>query len=80
MIVSGTSQDLTRLNIAKELGAHTIVDVFTQDLQEIVAGLTEGIGVDVAVECSGAPSAVNPAIKVLKKMGNTSRLVLSVAM
>ncbi|WP_066292421.1 zinc-dependent alcohol dehydrogenase [Bacillus sp. FJAT-29937] len=69
VIVSGTSQDLTRLKIAKDLGAHTTVDVFTEDLQEIVEQLTEGIGVDVVVECSGAPSAVNPSIKALKNMG-----------
>ncbi|MBT2727448.1 alcohol dehydrogenase catalytic domain-containing protein [Bacillus sp. ISL-75] len=69
VIVTGTSQDITRLNIAKELGAHTTVDVFTEDLHEIIEELTDGVGVDIAVECSGAPSAVNHSIKALKKLG-----------
>ncbi|RFU64816.1 zinc-dependent alcohol dehydrogenase [Peribacillus glennii] len=69
VIVTGTSQDEKRLALAKELGAHATVDVFTEDLKEIIDNHTFGYGVDIAVECSGAPSAINTCLKSLKKMG-----------
>lgn len=69
VIVTGTSQDEKRLQIAQELGAKIVVDVFTGDLAEIIHEKTNGIGVDIAFECSGAPSAVNTCLKSLKKMG-----------
>jgi L-iditol 2-dehydrogenase len=69
VIVTGTSQDKKRLNIAQELGANTVVDVFTENLNAIIQEKTNGIGVDVTIECSGAPSAVNTCLKSLKKMG-----------
>jgi L-iditol 2-dehydrogenase len=69
VIVTGTSQDEKRLHIAQELGAKKVVDVFTEDLASIIRERTNGIGVDIAIECSGAPSAVNSCIKSLKKLG-----------
>ncbi|WP_042346983.1 zinc-dependent alcohol dehydrogenase [Bacillus massiliigorillae] len=69
VIVTGTSQDEKRLKIAKDLGAKIVVDVFTDDLTALVKEETHGIGVDIALECSGAPSALDTCIKSLKKMG-----------
>ncbi|MED1472422.1 zinc-binding dehydrogenase [Bacillus salipaludis] len=69
VIVTGTSQDEKRLNIAKELGANTVVDIFVEDLRDVIQEKTNGMGVDITVECSGAPSAVNTCLKSLKKMG-----------
>lgn len=70
VFVTGTSQDEKRLNMARELGAKVAVDVFTQNVDEIVQEKTNGLGVDVAIECSGAPSAINTLLKSLKKMGS----------
>jgi L-iditol 2-dehydrogenase len=69
VIVTGTSQDEKRLCIAKELGAHITIDTFTEDINQIIKEITQGNGVDIAVECSGAPSAIHTGLKSLKKMG-----------
>lgn len=69
VIVTGTSQDVNRLKMAMEIGAKKVVDVFTEDLAEIISEKTNGYGVDVAIECSGAPSAVSICLNSLKKMG-----------
>ncbi|WP_408008410.1 zinc-binding dehydrogenase [Pseudalkalibacillus sp. A8] len=69
VMVTGTTQDEKRLQIARELGANAVIDVFTEDIEEIVREKTSGLGVDIAVECSGAPSAVNTSLQSLKKMG-----------
>jgi L-iditol 2-dehydrogenase len=70
VIVTGTTQDKERLKIAMELGAKIVVEVFQEDLSEIIHERTEGQGVDAAVECSGAPSAINTSIQHLKKLGS----------
>ncbi|MFG6114158.1 zinc-binding dehydrogenase [Halobacillus sp. MO56] len=69
VIVTGTTQDEIRLQIARELGAHTVMDVFSKDVNQVVDVETSGQGVDVVLECSGAPSAVNTGLGALKKMG-----------
>lgn len=69
VIVTGTTQDKTRLDIAKELGAHTTIDIFTEDFKKIIDQLTLGAGVNIAIECSGAGSAIETSLNLLKKMG-----------
>lgn len=69
VIVTGTTQDEKRLNISRDLGAKVVVDVFTQDLSKIIKERTNGLGVDAAIECSGAPSAVNTCLQSLKRLG-----------
>jgi L-iditol 2-dehydrogenase len=69
VIVTGTSQDVKRLKISTELGAKVVVDVFTENLEEVIREKTDGQGVDATLECSGAPSAVNTCLKSLKKLG-----------
>jgi len=69
VIVAGAAQDAGRLKIAADMGAHVIVDVSEQDLQEIVDRETGGRGVDVAVECAGAEGSVANCLRAVKKRG-----------
>lgn len=54
VVVSNPSDD--RRDFARDLGAHVVVDPTTEDLSEVVAEHTDGLGVDVAVICIGIPS------------------------
>jgi L-iditol 2-dehydrogenase len=69
VIVAGTAQDASRLRLAQELGADTIVNVSTENLQEIVAQRTDSRGVDATVEASGAAASINACLQAVRKQG-----------
>lgn len=64
----------SRLDRACDLGATEVVDLTSQNLQEEVAALTGGRGVDVVLECSGTVPAVHDAVEAVKP-GGTVQLV-----
>ena len=51
------------LDVLLELGADHVVNARQEDTVEAVRKLNNGKGVDYVVECSGAPNAVNDAIR-----------------
>ncbi|MCW2580164.1 MAG: alcohol dehydrogenase GroES domain protein [Blastococcus sp.] len=58
IVVSGTTRDATRLELAKALGADAVIDVQQEDALGRVLELTGGKGVDVVLDCtSGAGTA-----------------------
>jgi len=55
IIVTGTSRDRTRLEVAKSLGADYVIDVEKDDPLARIMQITNGRGVDVVLDCtSGA--------------------------
>ena len=76
VIVSGTGVDRERLAMAEKLGADGTIDVEKQDIDEEMAGYTEGRGADVVLECSGAGPAVQAGLRVLKKRGRYTQIGL----
>jgi L-iditol 2-dehydrogenase len=69
VIVSGTDVDGERLKIAQELGADVIVNVSSENLNEVILRETKGLGVDVTIDCAGAAPSINSCLRSLKKMG-----------
>lgn len=70
VIATGIAADVqSKFPLAKAFGADAVIDVSSEPLETRVTQLTGGKMVDVVVECSGAASAVNGAINVLKKDG-----------
>src|SRR6201997_5485685 len=67
VILTGTREN--RLKIGRELGADHVVNVRNEDAVEAVRRLNGGKGVDYVVECSGAPNAVNEAIRMVNRGG-----------
>ena len=67
VILTGTRDN--RLKIGKELGADHVVNVRNEDAVEAVRRLNGGKGVDYVVECSGAPNAVNEAVRMVNRGG-----------
>ncbi len=58
VVVTGTSRDAGRLDLARDLGADAVVDVQKEDPLERVRELTGGKGVDVVLDCTaGAGTA-----------------------
>ncbi|QIN77417.1 alcohol dehydrogenase catalytic domain-containing protein [Rubrobacter marinus] len=70
VIVSNRSEE--RRAFARELGASVTVDPTSEDLSEVVAEHTHGLGVDVAVVCIGVASLVNDALGLARKGGRVN--------
>jgi L-iditol 2-dehydrogenase len=68
VILAGTREN--RLALGRALGADHVINVRQQPLVDAVKQLTPGgVGVDLVMECSGAPDAVNQAVYATKRGG-----------
>jgi threonine dehydrogenase-like Zn-dependent dehydrogenase len=73
IIVTGTSRDAARLELARVLGAEHVIDVEAEDPLERVLAFTGGKGVDVVLDCT-AGAGVAPVllgIDALKRRAGT---------
>jgi L-iditol 2-dehydrogenase len=76
VVVAGTSADRARMKVAALLGADRLVNVQEEDLGEVVAGLSGGVGADVTLECSGSEAAANTGIELVRKRGRYTQVGL----
>jgi 2-desacetyl-2-hydroxyethyl bacteriochlorophyllide A dehydrogenase len=67
VMLTGTRDN--RLELGRELGADHVINVTREDPVEAVRRLNGGKGVDYVVECSGAPQAVNDAVRMVNRGG-----------
>ncbi|MDF2556618.1 MAG: tdh [Bacillales bacterium] len=65
-----------RLDLAKKLGATTVVNSSNENPLEVISQLTNGNGVDVVCEMSGHPVAMDQAFKMVTNGGRISILSL----
>jgi alcohol dehydrogenase len=63
-----------RLDMARRMGAHEVVDFSTGDPVEAIMRLTDGRGVDVAIEALGLQSTFEACLRVLRPGGTLSSL------
>lgn len=61
-----------RLSMAKDLGADEVVNSGNQDSTERLRDLTDGVGVDVAIDCSGNAKAQNSALDSTRRFGSVA--------
>ena len=73
IIVTGTSRDAARLELARRLGADHVVNVEVDDAVERTREITGGDGVDVVLDCTaGAGRApVLTGVEALRRRGGT---------
>ena len=73
VIVTGTSKDARRLEVATTFGADAVVDVQTEDPLARILEVTDGRGVDVVIDCTvGAGTApLLLGIEALKRRAGT---------
>ncbi|WAU82545.1 zinc-binding dehydrogenase [Streptomyces sp. Qhu-G9] len=58
-----------RLEIGKSFGADLVLNSRNEDAVAAVREATQGTGADIVLECSGAPSAVDDALRMSKRAG-----------
>ena len=68
---------LCRFPVAKKLGADVIVNIEQQTLEDTLVQHTQGRGVDVVIETSGAGPAIGQGIRALRKCGRMSAIGIS---
>lgn len=61
-----------RLELARALGAVETVNSLQGDPVAAIAALTDGLGADVAIDCSGNPAAQNAALDCVGRFGRVA--------
>jgi L-iditol 2-dehydrogenase len=64
--------DAPRRGFAEALGAHVAVDPTSEDLSEVVAESTGGLGADAVIICIGMPELVNEAFELARLGGRVN--------
>ena len=67
VMLTGTRDN--RLRIGLQLGADHVINARNENVVEAVRRFNGGKGVDYVIECSGAPNAVNDAIRMANRGG-----------
>ncbi len=73
-MIIATEINKFRLELAKKVGADIVLDPARVDMVATVLRETQGLGVDVVLEMSGNPEAINQGFKVLRPGGRYSIL------
>ena len=73
-LVIGVDMLTGRLEMARKLGADHVVDASQGDVVEQIMQLTQGRGVDVAIEALGTQKTFEAALRVLRPGGTLSSL------
>jgi (R,R)-butanediol dehydrogenase/meso-butanediol dehydrogenase/diacetyl reductase len=63
---------------AEALGVATVLDPTSVDVPELLHEETDGLGVDVAIECSGHPNGFGAAVQSLRRRGTLAQTGLFV--
>lgn len=73
IIVTGTSKDAKRLEIAKVLGADHVIDVQQEDPLARIKEITAGKGLDVVLDCTAGAGTlpILLGVEALKRRGGT---------
>lgn len=71
IIVTGTSKDTKRLEVAKQLGADYVIDVDKEDPLARIKEITGGEGVDVVLDCTAGAGTIPIllGVEALKRKG-----------
>ncbi|MGW5175412.1 alcohol dehydrogenase catalytic domain-containing protein [Streptomyces sp. NPDC004082] len=63
----------SRLEAAKRLGAHAVAEV-SEDPEQLVADLTDGLGADVAIEAVGVPESFEMCTRMVRPGGHVANV------
>ena len=66
VIIAGLPADKKRLEVARQLGADATLE---SGVGEYIAGLGDGLGVDVAIDASGSSATLEMALKAVRPAG-----------
>jgi L-iditol 2-dehydrogenase len=74
LIVIGIPADASRLEIAKVLGADTVLGAQGEDIPEWVRNLGDGYGVDLVIDAAGASASLKVALDIVRPAGQITKV------
>ena len=74
LIVSGMSQDESRLDAARALGVTLAVNCEATHLLELIRRLGDGLGADLVVDATGTSAALKPALEMVRPGGQITKV------
>jgi alcohol dehydrogenase/L-iditol 2-dehydrogenase len=74
IVTAGTGKDTARLNTAKELGAHQVINVSSQEALEKVLEITGGQGFPVVADAAGNSRSLKLAIDAVARGGQVTKI------
>src|SRR6202451_4857441 len=72
--IFATETNAERRAMAKNMGAEVVINPAEEDTVKRILGETDGTGVDVLLEMSGNPTAIQQGFKALRAGGRASLL------
>lgn len=72
VMLTGTRDE--RLDIGRQLGAHSVINIKKEDAVQKIRDLTGGHGADLVLVTSGTEDALNQALRVVRKGGDITLL------
>lgn len=73
-IVACTGKDGVRASAAEKIGAYRVVNVEKESLADVVMEETDGSGVDVVFECSGAAASASACLAAVRPLGSYTQV------
>lgn len=74
LVMLGTGADANRLAVASELGADHVLNVEEEDPLELMAGLGDGAGADLVVDCTGVSRALQQGMEMVRPNGQITKI------
>jgi L-iditol 2-dehydrogenase len=74
LIVSGMSQDASRLDAARALGVTAAINAEETDLAAAVGELGDGLGVDLIIDATGTSVALKQALELVRPGGQITKV------
>lgn len=69
VFITGIGRDKPRLDLAKKFGAHRAINVEEENVVDVIREETGGDMVDVVVDVSGSPKAIQSSVECLRRQG-----------
>ncbi len=74
LVVVGTAADAKRLQVAKQMGADTVLGAHGEDVAEWVKNFGDGYGFDLVVDAAGVSSALKTALEMVRPAGQITKV------
>jgi alcohol dehydrogenase/L-iditol 2-dehydrogenase len=74
LIVIGTAVDATRLEVARQIGADTILGAHGEDVSEWVKNYGDGYGVDLVIDAAGVSATLKLALDIVRPAGQITKV------
>jgi L-iditol 2-dehydrogenase len=74
LVVIGIPADAKRLDIAKKLGAETVLGAHNENIHEWVKNLGDGNGLDLVIDAAGVSASLKLALDIVRPAGRITKV------